>query len=231
MDTQLSSNGHEMESICARYRRCYAGLVYDVLEHLGYPNQALSHELMPLEPQMKLAGPAFTVKGTTSTEKNEVVRARRLEMIKQMERPCIEVRDRGTPYPVAIYGELSAASASAHGAIGALVDGGTRDSSKVIEAGFPVFARFRCPVEAFGRWAVLDYQVPILVSGELVDAVTVCPGDFIFGDYDGALVIPKSLTMEVLVECERVMGIEDCARAEFARGEDPVEVFKRHKRL
>lgn len=231
MDKQPSSNGNDIESICERYRRCYAGLVYDVLEHLGYPNQALSHDLMPIEPQMKLAGPAFTVKGTTSTEKNEVVRARRLEMIRQMKRPCIEVRDRGTPYPVAIYGELSAASAAAYGATGALVDGGTRDSGKLIEAGFPVFARYRCPVEAFGRWAVLDYQVPILVSGELVDTVKVCPGDFIFGDYDGALVVPQSLTMEVLLECERVMGIEDSARAEFARGEDPVGVFQRYKRL
>jgi regulator of RNase E activity RraA len=62
----------------------------------------------------------------------------------------------------------------------------------------------------------------------LVPAVTVCPGDFIFGDYDGVLVIPKDQTLEVLLECERIMGIEDSARAEFARGDDPVEVFARH---
>ena len=231
MNEQPSSNGNELESICERYRRCYAGLVYDVLEHLGHPNQALSHELMPLTPGMKLAGPAFTVKGTTTTEKNEALRYRRLEMIKRMQRPCVEVRDGSTPYPVALYGELSATSAAAHGAAGALVDGGTRDSGQMIAMGFPVFARYRSPVEAFGRWAILECQVPILLSGELVDAVTVHPGDFIFGDYDGVLVVPKDLTMEVLLECERVMGIEDCAREEFARGEDPVRVFERHKRL
>jgi regulator of RNase E activity RraA len=61
--------------------------------------------------------------------------------------------------------------------------------------------------------------------------VRVDPGDFIFGDYDGVMVIPQQLTMKVLEECERVMGIEDVARAEFARGEDPVAVFERHKRL
>lgn len=231
MNTQPSSNGQDLQSVCERYRRCYAGLVYDVLEHLGYPNQALSCELTPLIPEMKLAGPAFTVKGTTTTEKNESLRHRRLEMIKHMRRPCIEVRDRGTPYPVAIYGELSAASAAAHGAVGALLDGGTRDSGRLIEAGFPVFSRYRCPVEAFGRWAIAEYQVPILLSGLLVETVTVRPGDFIFGDYDGALVVPQEITLEVLVECERVMGIEDCARVEFARGDDPVAVFERHKRL
>lgn len=186
---------------------------------------------MPLAPDMKLAGPAFTVKGTASTEKDEAVRLRRLEMIKNMRRPCVEVRDRGTTYPVAIYGELSATSASAHGAVGALVDGGTRDSGFMIKSGFPVFARYRCPVEAFDRRAILEHQAPIRVSGETVDSVMVSPGDFIFGDYDGVLVIPQALIMEVLLECERVMGVEDRARDEFARGDDPVEVFRRHKRL
>lgn len=231
MDSHSSFNEQEMETLCKRYRRCYAGLVYDVLENLGYANQALSPELAPLTPEMKLAGPAFTVRGMTTTGKNEALRYRRLEMLKHMRRPCVEVRDRGTPYPVAIYGELTATGAAAHGAVGALVDGGTRDSGKVIEAGFPLFARYRCPIEAFGRWAIMEYQVPILMSGALSQTVTVCPGDFIFGDYDGVLVIPKDLTLAVLVECERLIKIEDSARAAFARGDDPVEVYARHKVL
>jgi regulator of RNase E activity RraA len=45
------------------------------------------------------------------------------------------------------------------------------------------------------------------------------------------LVIPHELTLEVLTECERVTGIETVARGELARGEDPVAVFERHKRL
>jgi hypothetical protein len=76
--------------------------VYDVLEDLGYPKRALSSDLMPLLPQMKIASPAFTVKGMTTTEKNETLRNRRLELIKQMRHPCIEVRDRATPHPVGI---------------------------------------------------------------------------------------------------------------------------------
>jgi regulator of RNase E activity RraA len=111
------------------------------------------------------------------------------------------------------------------------MDGFTRDSGKLIKAGFPVFSRSRCPVESFGRWAIADFQVPILLSGLLIDNVTVCPGDFIFGDYDGVLVIPQELTLKVLAECERVMEIEDSAREEFARGDDPVSVYARHKRL
>ncbi len=220
-----------MEQICARYQALYGGLVYDVLEHLGLPHQVLSHQIAPLAPGMKLAGPAFTVKGTMSCTRDESVRYKRLAMVKQMHFPCIEVRDCGTPFPVAIYGELSASTARAHGAVGALVDGGVRDCSHLIARGFPVFCRYRNPVEAFGRWGMVDCQVPVLISGELTAAVRVNPGDFIFGDDDGVLVIPAHLTLRVLEECERIKNIEDLARHEFTRGDDPVEVFERHKRL
>jgi regulator of RNase E activity RraA len=231
MESLRIENSQDLEQICGRYQQLYAGVVYDVLEHLGYPNQVLTRQLSPLVPDMKLAGPAFTVKGTTSCERNEEQRYRRLKAIKEMSRPCIEVRDCGTPFSVSIYGELSATTASAHGAAGALVDGGARDTGKIISMGFPVFARYRTPIEAFGRWAMSDYQVPVLLAGELTDTVQVNPGDFIFGDYDGVLVIPRDLTEKVLIECERISGIEDDARLEFARGEDPVEVFQRHERL
>jgi regulator of RNase E activity RraA len=220
-----------MENICERYRRLYAALIYDVLEHLGYPSQVLSHQLVPLDRDMKLSGPAFTVKGIISCEKKEELRFKRLAMIKQMQYPCVEVRDAGTPFHVAIYGELSATAARAHGAIGAVIDGGVRDCSHLIRMDYPVFARYRNPVEAFGRWAMVDYGVPLLLHGELTETVQVNPGDFIFADFDGVMVVPKDLTVPVLEESERIMKIEDSARTDFALGEDPVVVFERHKRL
>ncbi len=235
LTSQTAPNGHdsapEMTEICARYKRLYAGLLFDALEHLGLTNQALSHQIMPISPEMKLAGPAFTFEGATTAVKDELVRYRRLNALKEMKFPCIEVRDRTTPFNVALYGELSATSAAAHGAVGALMDGGTRDSGMLISMGFPVFARYRSPVEAFGRVMTIAHQVPILMSGELSETVVVNPGDFIFGDIDGVIVVPKALTLSVLQEAERIAGIEDAARLDFKKGEDPVEVFKRHRRL
>ena len=154
-----------------------------------------------------------------------------MRMVCEMTYPCIEVRDCGTPFNVAIYGELSATTSRAHGAVGALIDGGTRDTPKLIAADFPVFARYRTPIEAFGRYTILKSRVPVRVSGESRDTVVVNPGDFIFGDVDGVIVIPKALTLRVLSECERIVELEDLARAEFARGDDPVEVFQRYKRF
>jgi 4-hydroxy-4-methyl-2-oxoglutarate aldolase len=51
----------EMEEICERYKNLYGGVIYDVLDHLGFPDQVLSHQLVPLKDEIKLAGPAFTV--------------------------------------------------------------------------------------------------------------------------------------------------------------------------
>jgi regulator of RNase E activity RraA len=220
-----------MEEICERYKRLYAGAVYDVLEELGYPDQALSHDLVALSPGMKLAGPAFTVKGTVTAERDTAGRHDRMKMVCSMTHPCIEVRDRGTPFNVAIYGELSATTARAHGAVGALIDGGTRDSGHLIQMGFPVFARYRCPIEAFGRYTMLKCQVPVRISGETTQTVEIHPGDFVFGEDDGVVVIPKDLILPVLHECERIKGLEDQARHDFARGDDPVEVFQRYKRF
>jgi hypothetical protein len=115
--------------------------------------------------------------------------------------------------------------------VGAVVDGGTRDSGMVIAMGYPLFARYRSPVEAFGRVITIDHQVPIRMSGELTETVIVNPGDFIFGDLDGVLVVPKDLTLPVLEEAERIAGIEDAARVDFKRGDDPLDVYKRHKRF
>lgn len=226
LDTAVS-----LEAVCERYKKLYAGLVFDVLEGMGLPNQALSHELVALAPQMKLAGPAFTVKGALSAEQDSAGRYERMRAISAMTSPCVEVRDRGTPFNVAIYGELSATTARAHGAVGALIDGGTRDSGHLIAMGFPVFARYRTPVESFGRYAWIKCQVPIRISGELAETVVVNPGDFIFGEEDGVIAIPKDVTLSVLEECERIKLLEDQARHDFDLGDDPVEVFRRYNRF
>ncbi len=226
-----SAEIYNVQEVCDRYKQLYAGAVFDVLEGMGYPNQALSHELVALAPGMKLAGPAFTVKGTVTAERDTTGRSQRMKMVCSMTYPCVEVRDRGTPFNVAIYGELSATTARAHGAVGAVIDGGTRDCSHLISMAFPVFARYRSPVEAFGRYTLLKFQVPVRISGELEETVLVNPGDFIFGEEDGVIVIPKHITFKVLEECERIKGLEDQARHDFARGDDPVEVFQRYRRF
>jgi regulator of RNase E activity RraA len=99
-----------------------------------------------------------------------------------------------------------------------LVDGGIRDVRWIGEHGFPVYARYRTPVQSIGRWKVTDRQVPIYLRGATSTYVQVRPGDFILADEDGAIVIPMDVVEQVLIEAEKLTDTERQIRGELAKG-------------
>ncbi len=145
--------------------------------------------------------------------------------------PIIDVRDCSFDMQAAHYGEMNATVGGACGVVGALVDGGSRDTKFLLERGFPVFARYLTPVEAVKRWSYYDWQLTVSLRGALTSTVQVSPGDFIMGDLDGVVVIPRDLVVSVLEKTEELIRHEDAVRAEFEAGEDPVAVYQRHGRL
>jgi len=221
----------KIEEICKRYSKLYSGLVYDVLEETGLPNQILHRDIKPIYYKMKLAAPAFIIIGEASKSRIQQDRIFRLGINKHMKFPCIEVRTSGGENTAGHYGELSANIARVAGSTGVLTDGGVRDSMTLIEMDYPTFCRYQLPVEAFGRWRAIDYQKKIYFKGDLQDKVEINPGDFIFGDIDGVLIIPKELTEEILLKCEEVYEAENVSRVDYKSGMDPIDVFKKYKRL
>src|SRR6185436_8994950 len=85
------------------------------------------------------------------------------------------------------WGELLSTAAKARGARGAIVDGLIRDVKKMEELGFPVFAAGIKPVDSMGRGWVTSYNDPVECA-----EVIVHPGDFVFADYDGVIVVPSA---------------------------------------
>ena len=75
-----------------------------------------------------------------------------------------------------------------------MIDGLTRDSTKIMEMGFPVFTRGYSPLDSKGRMEVISYGISIRCGGVLVR-----PGDIVFGDHDGVVVIPEHVSDEVLL--------------------------------
>lgn len=223
-----------VEELISRYKAVYSGAVYDVLEHLGYPHQALANDVKPIDNKWVLAGPAFTIKGIPDSTGNETLRARRIELFSAMKAtgvPLIDVRDCSFDEQVAHYGEMNATVGASCGVIGAVVDGGSRDTRFLLERNFPLFCRYLSPVEALRRWSYYDWQTTISLRGAITATVSVSPGDFIFGDLDGVVIIPRAVVVEVLVGAESLIAEEDLTRLEFESGADPVEVYQRHGRL
>jgi regulator of RNase E activity RraA len=121
------------------------------------------------------------------------------------------------------WGELLSTAARARGARGAVVDGLVRDVRKIEELGFPVFASGIKPVDSSGRGVVTAYNVPVECGDVIVD-----PGDFVFADFDGVVVVPKDMVVVVLRLAADKVSRENSSRAELMNGAYLRNVFDRY---
>jgi regulator of RNase E activity RraA len=86
--------------------------------------------------------------------------------------------------------------------------------------GFPVYYAGIGPLDSKGRGMVMAYDVPIR-CGE----VTVNPGELVFADYDGIVVVPRSAEKDVLALAQEKVGKENITREELLRGKTLREVY------
>ncbi|WP_234736739.1 RraA family protein [Tellurirhabdus bombi] len=221
---------YDVQEVQARFLKIYTGLVYDAMESIGLSGRAMQSGLYPLIHTMKVAGPAFTAHGIATPSRDEKVHDIRLGMFKSMTPGCVQVRDTQGDLSCGQFGEISATAAAANGCVGAVIDGSTRDSNYLIDMGFPTFCRFRNPVEAFGRFMIVDYQIPIYVKG-IDGLMLINPGDYIFGDNDGVVVVPYEKTIEVLEIAESWFEAEAKSRKAMAEGRDPFDVYEEFGRF
>jgi regulator of RNase E activity RraA len=119
---------------------------------------------------------------------------------------------------VCFFGELIAIGMRERGSVGALVDGGIRDVAWLGPLNYPVYARYRTPIQSIGRWKVTGWDVAVSLPGATTQMVAVHPGDFILADADGAIVVPAARVEEVLVAAEAMGLHEQKVRAALAEG-------------
>src|SRR5690606_11960076 len=127
----------------------------------------------------------------------------------------ISVWSGGEVEGICFFGELIALGMKVRGCTGALVDGGIRDIRWIGEQDFPVFARYRAPVQSIGRWKVVDVQGPVDLPGATRQTVTIYPGDFILADIDGAVAIPGRVVSDVLRRAEALTNTEINIRSDL----------------
>lgn len=115
---------------------------------------------MPLREEMKVAGIAFTIKGAKNlTLENEM--EFRAQMLEAVTPDSIAVWDTSGDDESSQWGEIMTMASKRRGCRGAIVDGGVRDTDKVLAQNFPVFAKFRTSNGMLGRFRMIGYQMPI----------------------------------------------------------------------
>lgn len=215
----------ELEELCARYRRLYVPAIADVLDEQGLWHQVMDNEIQGLTLEMRVAGPAYTVLGRPERSTDRTIRngARMIDELSPFEVAVFDCSDDRT---TGHWGELLTNGALARGAVGAVIDGGIRDSAAILDLDFPVFHRFRAARDAKGRWNVVDMQNPIVAGGVLVR-----PGDIVVGDSDGVVVVPRNLAVDVLREAEEVVRTESEIRDRVRAGEKVGELYQQYERF
>lgn len=213
-------------SIAARYSRLYTGAISDMLDKNGYRNQVLPFYITPFTKADRVAGPAFTGQGFPCADIANNDTETRLRMLDSITPGAVSVWACGGSVDCAHWGEIMSTAARQRGCNGAVLDGGVRDVDFVNQMNYPVFARFKCSASSVGRWDIREYQVTIKIGN-----VVVHPGDFVFGDTDGVVVVPKDITVDVLEAAENVFLREGKMREELRRGVSVKDAYDKYGSL
>ena len=203
-----------------RLAACYTGAVHDVLRMMGHENIVLPPSIKAIAPGTRLAGPVWTVSGHIDRTKSrhETLLGWCTLLASAPSAHVIVCQPHN--HEVALMGELSAQTLKARGVLGYVVDGGSRDTDLVLEQGFAVFCAFLTPSDIVQRWIPDRYGEPVTIGD-----VTIATGDYLLGDRDGVVIIPRALIDEVIAKTEEVVSTETDMRRALIGGMDPVVAY------
>lgn len=221
---------HDDELFALMRERLFPAVVGDILDTMGFLRQFLPPAIRPLRPEMVIVGRAMPVLEANAFSAREpdgrgplTQRAFGLlfEALDDLRAGEVYVATGCAPQ-FALWGGLMTTRALHLKAAGAVLDGYHRDTNEVLELGLPVFSFGGYAQDQGPRGKVVDWRVPVEVGG-----VRVKPGDLVFGDQDGVLVIPREAEAEALRRALEKVGTENQVRDAIRAGMSTVEAFRR----
>ena len=204
----------------------YTSVLSDVLDDHSYPGQAMRPFIRPLDETKVLFGRARTglytvVYDAPDGENPYDIEIALVDDLKPNDIPIFGCN--GPTERISPWGELLTTASIARGAVGCVTDGLVRDVRQIRELGFPVFHGGIGPLDSKGRGKMIARDVPIECAG-----VAVNPGDFIFGDVDGVVVIPEGITAKIIKAALIKIESENKTRDELKRGLLLTQVYEKY---
>lgn len=200
----------------------YTPVLGDILDVLGYTHQFLPQPMQPMRETMRILGRAMPVQIADAWGKQEKPFGLMTEALDQIQPGEIYVATGGSQN-CAAWGEIMTATARKRGGLGAVIDGYHRDTLRVLEQNWPVFSRGRFAQDAGVRSKIVDYRCQVEIGGVRID-----PGDLIFGDLDGLLVIPRVVETEVVARAIEKASGEKTVRKEIEAGSSSTAAFNKY---
>ena len=216
----------EAPDLVDRLGALYTAVVADCLDGLGARRQVMGSQIRPLDPAMRLAGRAVTLElafvDAPPADPRDNYR-KELEAVAALEPADVLV---ASTCHGSFWGELLATASRARGAHGVIADAYTRDTSMLVEMGFPTFVAGVNAEDSLGRLEVTAIGIPISCAG-----VRVHTGDLVLADRDGVVVLPSALAAQAIEAAENKVSREDGMRDALAAGMPVTEAFRRFKVL
>jgi regulator of RNase E activity RraA len=212
-------------SLAELAEKLFCAVISDCLDQAGVWKQAFPPRIRPLDESLVMVGRARTalymdVYAETPGENPYEMEIALIDSLKPGEIPVFAC---GATGRVAPWGELLSTASKYRGAAGAVMDGAVRDIKAIKAMKFPVFHGGIAPLDSKGRATVKAVDVPIECAG-----VAVSPGDLVFGDADGIVVIPKAKEDEVLkLAFKKISGEKNTLR-DLQAGESLGSVFAKY---
>ena len=205
-----------------RLAACYTGVVHDAMRAAGHRDFTLPPELRPILPDQAMAGPAFTIEGVAvpDADPHETLLAW-TGLLSKAPAGSIWVCQPNDRI-VAHMGELSAETLRNKGLRGCVADGFVRDVNFMMAIGFQTWCRGFTPRDIVGYWLPKATDVTIRI-GE----VDIAPGDYLVGDRDGLIRVPRAEAEAIASAAETAMVTENQVRRAILAGTDPQVAYLR----
>lgn len=221
-------NDNELFSIVKK--ELFVALVGDVLDKLKYQHQFLTPKIKPLQSDFVVIGRAMPVLEADVFE--EVIEETKNPIMQKPFGIMFEALDSlkandvyicsGASPRYALWGGLMSTRAIKLGAAGAVLHGYSRDTNEILNLNFPTFSYGGYAQDQGPRGKVVDYNVTIEIDG-----VKVSPGDIIYGDRDGVIVVPKEVEEEAFNGAiEKARG-EQMVKKALEEGMSTVDAFNK----
>jgi 4-hydroxy-4-methyl-2-oxoglutarate aldolase len=206
-------------------KHLYVPAVCDVLDSLGSRDRAMQERLRPLDPShCVIVGRARTFRWMdTDYVVDTDPYGLEISAMDSLGPGDVAVHSTDAAGTNAPWGELMSTVAKRNGAVGCICDSNIRDCEKIIAMEFPVFYTGIRPLDSLGRGRVMAYDVPVRCGGVLVN-----PGELVFADFDGVVVLPRDVEEEVLARAFDKVTKENHSRRDLLNGDSLRTVFDRY---
>lgn len=219
----------DLENLNAVRQHMYVAAVCDILDELGYRNQAMHQRLRPLLPDIRncgFIGRARTLRWMETDHISDDPYGLEIAFMDSLTPGDVVVHSLDFAGTNAPWGELMSTVAKRNGATGCVCDSQIRDCVKIIEMGFPVYYSGIRPLDSKGRAIVMAYDVPVRCGEVLVKS-----GDIIFADFDGVVAVPAELADKVFERSAEKINSENLSRKELMEGKTLREVYEKYHAL